>query len=122
MGESIQSTMGEIMNKSILLPVDVFKIRTAGWVENSVDIEQMLHSVALDLGLTLCSSLSVEILSVNTICFFLFLKENTGIVDNHKTCFSDMIRMSIKLFSQRNQKKLGYFGEIKASCLEYRVC
>ena len=36
------------IHKSMLLPVNVSKI--AGWVANSVDHDQMPHSVASDLG------------------------------------------------------------------------
>ena len=42
---------------SILLPVLMFKI--AGWVANSVDSDQMLHSAASDLGLH-CTGASVS--------------------------------------------------------------
>ena len=38
-----------LFNKSILLSMNVCKV--AGWVANSVDPDQMLHSAASDLGL-----------------------------------------------------------------------
>ena len=38
-----------IFNKSIFLPMNVYKI--AGWVANRVDTDQTPHSAASDLGL-----------------------------------------------------------------------
>ena len=41
--------LSENLNKSILLPIDMSK--GTGWVANSVDPDQTLHSAASDQGL-----------------------------------------------------------------------
>ena len=58
------------INKSLLLHLPVKCPKTSRWVANSVDLDQMLHFVASDLGLhcLLQACLSIY-LGVNRVCF-----------------------------------------------------
>ena len=65
--------------KSIKLPVDVSRI--SGWAENSVDPDQMPHSVASDLGLYCFLRTSVPILTFITVISQFVWANNIWLLD-----------------------------------------